>query len=239
MTTLDTERILMNQKFRTRLRQLLDETGQSQRSLAQALGVSGSVISKYLSDPNKDALFHNVARIAQHFDVSPEWLGGMTDERTPFKQGDITGIYFRLSSFGKEELYHYGQYLLSREASVEEEGGGYSPGPRPRRPVAASREPESVTVESAALKVIPKVADFAVMVRGGAMEPLIRDGSVVFAKDQGSVEDGDIVVAEVDGKLSCRKYHVKGRRVELHPENPLFKPITKYQSVKILGKVII
>lgn len=239
MTTLDTERKLMNQKFRTRLRQLLDETGQSQRSLAQALGVSGSVISKYLSDPNKDALFHNVAKIAQHFDVSPEWLGGMTDERIPFKQGDITGIYFRLSSFGKEELYHYGQYLLSQEESVEEEGGGYSPGPRPRRPVPASREPESVTVESAALKVIPKVADFAVMVRGDAMEPLIKNGTVVFAKDQSTVEPGDIVLAEVDGKLTCRKYHLEGRRVELHPENPLFEPITKYQSIKILGKVII
>ncbi|NLA96508.1 MAG: S24 family peptidase, partial [Clostridiaceae bacterium] len=100
-------------------------------------------------------------------------------------------------------------------------------------------EPEVITVESAALKVIPKVADFAVMVRGGAMEPLIKDGSVVFAKDQSNAEDGDIALAEVDGKLTCRKYHMKGRRVELHPENPLFEPITKYQSIKILGKVII
>src|SRR5665647_762134 len=118
MGPVDNERSSMNSKFRSRLRELLDQSGNSQAFLARAAGVSAAVISKYLSDPDKEPLFHIVAKIARHFDVSPEWLGGMSDERTPFQEGTITDIYFRLSNAGKTELYNYGQYLLAKEPNL-------------------------------------------------------------------------------------------------------------------------
>lgn len=239
MARMDTERKIMNHKFRTRLRQLLVETDQAQRVLAQAVGVTPGVISKYLGDPNREPLFHIVAQIAHHFDVSPEWLGGMSDERTPFQQGTINDIYFRLSNTGKTELYHYGQYLLSKEEHLEEGGSPYTVRPRAEEPAGAADELDASDPDQANLQIIPKVADFAITIIGSSMEPLIKAGTLIFAKDQSSAENGDVVVAEVDGQVTCRRYFVKGGRVELHPVNDMYDKIKKYESMRILGKVII
>lgn len=239
MAKMDTQRKIMNHKFRTRLRQLLVETGQTQRALAQAAGVSPGVISKYLHDTDRDPLFHIVAQIANHFDVSPEWLGGMSDERTPFQQGTINDIYFRLSSTGKNELYHYGQYLLSKEEHLEESGSPYSVRPRIVESADTADDLVGDGPDQANLQIIPKVADFAITVTGSSMEPLIKAGTLVFAKDQSSAENGDLVVAEVDGLVICRRYFTKGGRVELYPINDMYETITKFESMRILGKVII
>jgi len=239
MARMDAERKIMNHKFRTRLRELLVETGQTQRALAQAAGVSPGVISKYLSDPDRDPMFHIVAQIAHHFDVSPEWLGGMSDERTPFQQGSINDIYFRLSNTGKNELYHYGQYLLSKEEHLEEGGSPYLVRPRAEESADMAGELDASGQDQANLQIIPKVADFAITITGSSMEPLIKAGTLVFAKDQSSAENGDIVAAEVDGQVTCRRYFTKGGRVELHPVNEMFDKIKKYESMRILGKVII
>lgn len=232
------ERISMNLKFRSRLREMLDETGSSQASLARAAGVSPAVISKYLNDVDKEPLFYIVAKIARHFDVSPEWLGGMSDERTPFQKGTITDIYYRLSTAGKTELYNYGQYLLTKEQQLSEETAIYE---LPLKGTTAAGQPIEYgdpIYETVPVKLIPKSADFALCVAGDSMEPLIKDGSVVFVKDQTVAENGEIIIVEVDGAVTCKKFHKQDGIIELRSINPKYKPITKFETIRIIGKVI-
>ncbi|NMC26545.1 MAG: LexA family transcriptional regulator [Syntrophomonadaceae bacterium] len=239
MDKIDIERAQMNQKFRSRLRELLDESGITQSTLAKAAGVSPAVISKYLSVPDKEPMFHIVAKIARHFDVSPEWLGGMNDERTPFQAGSITDIYYRLTNTGKNELYNFGKYLLAKEQELPEESSAYGFQALDAEPAAPLAQPASLGAEKVVVKIIPKVADFALTVSGDTMEPLVPNGALLFAKDQSSADNGDIVVAEVDGALTCKKYAKKGGKVELKSINPRYQAITDWKNLRIIGKVII
>lgn len=233
------ERVSMNRKFRSRLRDLLDENQCSQALLARSAGVSPAVISKYLNDVDKEPLFHIVAKIAQYFDVSPEWLGGMSDVKNPFQKGTITDIYFKLSNTGKNELYNYGEYLLTKEQRCMEESVTYE---LPLKGKTAAGQPIGYgdpSFETIAVKVIPKGANFALCVAGDSMEPLISDGAVVFVKEQSVAENGEIVIAEVDGAVTCKKFYTQDGIIELRSVNPKYEPITKFETIRIIGKVII
>lgn len=239
MADQDNERILMNRKFRARLRELLNETDISQAALARSTGVSPAVISKYLSDPDKEPLFNIVAKISRYFDVSPEWLGGMSDERIPFQKGNINDIYFHLSNAGKSELYNYGQYLLTKEEQLSEDMVIYSVSNRKTNSDQYFTNNTTQVSQTIALKIIPKVADFALIVIGNSMEPLIKAGTLVFAKDQTTAANGDIVIAEVDGTTTCKQFHIENGVIELRSINSQYPPITDFSDMRIIGKVII
>lgn len=71
---------IYNSLFPTRLKLLLSETGTSQQELGAVLGVQRQTISMYVNGqirPDIDAL----AIIANHFDVTTDWLLGLTDDR--------------------------------------------------------------------------------------------------------------------------------------------------------------
>ena len=59
-------------------------------------------------------------------------------------------------------------------------------------------------------------------------------------KRQQTARTGEIVVALVDDEATVKTLRRTGRRVELHPENPRFRPIVPAtgQRLKILGKVV-
>lgn len=105
--------------FRERLTQLLQEKGLRAAELARRVGVSETTISKYLNKENKKYAFDIVLRIAQVLDVSPEWLGGMTDERRPFFEPPLLEIHQQLSPNGKNQLLDYACYLLKKEQTSE------------------------------------------------------------------------------------------------------------------------
>lgn len=239
MGNTDNERKNMNRKFRGRLRDLLDEKGCSQALLARAAGVSPAVITKYLKDADKEPLFYIVAKIARFFDVSPEWLGGMNDERTPFQKGTITDIYYRLSTSGKSELYNYGEYLLTKEHMCLEKLTAYEIPLKGKTAAGHPIEYGDTSYETIAVQAIPNSADFALCVSGDSMEPLIKDGSVVFVKGQPVVENGEIAIVEVNGAVTCKRFYNQDGTIELRSINPKYEPITEFETLRIIGKVII
>ena len=82
---------------------------------------------------------------------------------------------------------------------------------------------------------------FALRVRGDSMrDAAILPGDVVIVHRQDTARSGDIVVALVEDEATVKrlKVHAAGR-IELHPANPAFDPITPApDQVRILGKVI-
>ena len=67
----------------------------------------------------------------------------------------------------------------------------------------------------------------------------ILPGDLVIVRRQPSAGNGDIVVALVETDATVKTFRSRGRRVELHPENPAFDPIVlDAEAVSILGKVI-
>jgi len=81
---------------------------------------------------------------------------------------------------------------------------------------------------------------FALRVRGESMLGAgILPGDVVVVRRQSTADSGDIVVALVNDEATVKRLRRRGRRVELHPENPSFEPIVPDpDELVLLGKVI-
>lgn len=86
---------------------------------------------------------------------------------------------------------------------------------------------------------------FALSIRGDSMEPRICDGDVVIVRQQSDADNGDIVIATINGEdATCKRLRKYRDGIELVPLNPAY-PTMFYSAsdvdtlpVVILGKVI-
>lgn len=83
---------------------------------------------------------------------------------------------------------------------------------------------------------------FALKVKGDSMSPRIMDGDIVLVKKQESAEDGDLVIAEIDGEATCKVLKRTHGSVMLVPFNAAFAPFVytgqEAEDLRILGKVV-
>lgn len=111
--------------------------------------------------------------------------------------------------------------------------------------VAAGSPIEAVAAEET-LEVpawmIGRGESFALRVTGDSMcEDGILDGDFVIVRRQRTAENGQNVVAYVDGEATVKRFHVAGGGdVELQPANRTMSPIRigRNQSLEILGVVV-
>ncbi len=79
---------------------------------------------------------------------------------------------------------------------------------------------------------------FGLRVRGQSMRDAgILDGDLVLVRQQATAKNGDIVVALVGDEATVKVLHRGGKRIELRPRNPAFRPIVP-KELRILGKVV-
>lgn len=81
---------------------------------------------------------------------------------------------------------------------------------------------------------------FMLRVRGDSMVGAgIFDGDLVVVRRQADADDGDIVVALIDGEEATVKRLRRGPgTVMLLPENPAYEPMVFTQGVQLLGRVV-
>lgn len=220
--------------FSERLKMLRREKGLSQDKLGKASGLSKATISKYENAHNAPKIRH-AKSIADAMNVSFNWLIGFSEEMYAIESFKITDIYTQLSEGGKRELYNYGNYLLSIETPLYPDRVCEVP----LLGKSAAGKPLSYGDTNYVLKTVPVEADFALSVLGDSMEPLIKNKSIVFVKSQPVLENGQIGIIEVDGEVTCKKFYMDKGKIQLKSINKKYKPITKYETIRILGRVII
>jgi repressor LexA len=83
---------------------------------------------------------------------------------------------------------------------------------------------------------------FILRVRGDSMiGDGIKDGDLVVVDPQVGAEEGQVVVALVDGEATVKRLHRLKKAVELRPSNPAYDPIRIGEGqaeVSIAGKVV-
>ena len=80
---------------------------------------------------------------------------------------------------------------------------------------------------------------FALQVEGDSMINIgILDGDYVLARHQITANQGEIIVAVVDGEATVKRYYVDGEGVQLVAENEAYDPIivASHQDFRIAGK---
>ncbi|HET6275246.1 MAG TPA: transcriptional repressor LexA [Candidatus Cybelea sp.] len=85
---------------------------------------------------------------------------------------------------------------------------------------------------------VPRASDaFMLRVQGDSMvEAAILDGDLILVRPQRTAENGEIVVAMLEGEATVKRFYREPGRIRLQPENQAMAPI--YASdVEIVGRV--
>ena len=78
---------------------------------------------------------------------------------------------------------------------------------------------------------------FALRVCGDSMHNAgIFDGDIAIVRYQNTADNGQIVVALIDGAVTLKRYFREGYRIRLEAENPAFSPIFT-QNAQLLGRL--
>ncbi len=79
---------------------------------------------------------------------------------------------------------------------------------------------------------------FALLVRGDSMiQAGILNGDYLVVKQQNQANNGDIVVAMINGDATVKRFYKEKNHFRLQPENSAMQPII-LKEVEILGKVV-
>jgi repressor LexA len=79
---------------------------------------------------------------------------------------------------------------------------------------------------------------FLLQVRGDSMiDAAILDGDWVVVRQQTTAQNGEVVVAMIDGEATVKTLYCADARVWLMPQNPVYEPIPAEEAT-LLGKVV-
>lgn len=86
---------------------------------------------------------------------------------------------------------------------------------------------------------------FCLQIKGDSMEPDLRDGDIVVVRHQNTAENGDIVIAQVNGnEATCKRIAISENGITLMSYNPKYTPMPFTNEeienipVSIIGKVV-
>ncbi len=102
-------------------------------------------------------------------------------------------------------------------------------------PITAAENVEGEFIVPADMAKRPD--SFVLRVQGDSMiEAAILDGDLIVVAAQPSAENGEIVVAMLDGEATVKRFYREGGRIRLQPENARMEPIYA-DDVAIVGRV--
>lgn len=112
--------------------------------------------------------------------------------------------------------------------------------------VPAGRPREAIELAEEELLLDPSLVGegdiFSLRVKGDSMEGAhICEGDYVLVRAQETAEDGEIVVAVVDGEATVKRIRRRDGGVRLEPANPAYAPLDVpdgFPSFRISGKVV-
>lgn len=202
--------------FATNLKEIMREKNMRQIDVANKSGISKGRVSRWMSGENIP-YGESLAKLAEALGVSVDRLLGKTDPIERFIKGDTTEdieLPFNLDTLVP--------VLGTVAAGV---------------PIEAQ---EDVVGE---IPVLDKQGGFfALKVKGDSMSPRIMDGDIVLVKPQDFAEDGDLVIALVDGDATCKVLKRSHGAVSLVPFNAAYLPFvytgSEAEGMRILGKVV-
>ena len=81
-------------------------------------------------------------------------------------------------------------------------------------------------------------AQFVLRARGDSMEPSIHDGDLLLVEKGNRWENKDIVIAWIDGEVTCKRLQMNHSPALLVPDNRDYKVIAVSDETLILGRVV-
>ena len=201
-----------------RIRELIDEfCGGKQQVFADECGVSKFSVSQYVNGSNSPGNV-TAAKIAGRYHINPLWVMGFNVEKGNIKMPLPVGDVkaVRIPVLGRVAA---GIPMDAIEEVIDYE----------EIPETLARDGEY----------------FGLKIKGDSMEPKISDGDVVIVRKQDTADDGDTVIALVNGNEGCckryKRYHDSLALISTNPAyDPMYFTPTERDAlpVRIIGKVV-
>lgn len=201
--------------FKTRLKQLRNERGISQRQLAEFLKVAPSTISMY-ENGQREPNFEVLESLADFFNVDLNYLLGKTNKTTKIILDSKFSKGIKIPVLGTVPA---GIPITAVEDIIDYE----------EIPKSWENQGEF----------------FGLKIKGDSMYPTLENGDVVIVKKQSTADNGDTVIVMVNGDdATCKRYERSDNGIMLIPNNNAYNPVfytneeIEALPLTIIGKVV-
>ena len=229
----------------------LKENKITKAELAKAVGIPYTTLDSMLKRNSDSSRVATIYKIAEYLGVSLEEL--VFDKNT---KSDDTATYteeekrlivdFRhIDSRGKSAVLSTLRHELSVASSfnVALSNKAKRSIPLYTAPAAAGEALPLLTDDFMMIETdeAPQEASFGIRISGDSMEPLIKNGSVVWIKKQESINNGEIGVFILNGESLCKKIDNSNGECHLISLNKKYKPIEILETddIRVVGRVLI
>ncbi len=200
--------------FSERFSELVENGNYTLEQIGEHIGIkSKSTISKYLSGDIKNVKSSIISNIANLFNVSPAWLAGLSDEK--YRETKLDKLGNPVVSIPLLGVVKAGYDYLAQENWIG-----------------------SVDIDK---NIANSGKYFALKVHGDSMSPVLIEDDIVIIKKQNDFENGDIVVAIINGnEATIKKGKKSNSSITLQPLNTAYDPLVfTYDEVKTIPVTII
>ncbi|HDJ1970369.1 LexA family transcriptional regulator [Staphylococcus aureus] len=236
--------------FKDRLKQIMSERKISQSELSRRTGIGRNSISDYLNG-KYEAKQDKVFELAKALNVNEAWLMGFDiSKNRKIENNDITSIYSKLTPPRQSNVLKYATNQLEEQNNDSDDNlvdfnsyiqeksevdiyGCASAG------IGERLYNEPISKEF--VRGYVPAHDIALKVNGDSMEPLFKNGQIIFIEKSHTIKDGQIGVFIINGDAYVKKVYVEDNRLTLVSLNKKYKDLHFYdnESVRLVGKVIL
>ncbi|MRW57395.1 helix-turn-helix domain-containing protein, partial [Staphylococcus aureus] len=189
----------------------------SQKKLAELINIKPSTLSDYLnlrSNPSHGV----IQRIADVFEV------GKSDIDTTYKDdNDITSIYNKLTPPRQENVLNYANEQLEEQNSKGDNVVDINSYKQEKTPVnvngcvsaGVGERLHDETLFTEMVKGPIPTHDLALKVNGDSMEPMFKDGEIIFVEKTHNIKNGQIGIFIIEEEAYVKKVFVEDDRLTL------------------------
>lgn len=232
-----------NDEIMTLITNLRKQKKMTSTELAEKVGIAKSAMSRY-ENRTRQFPVNKISDFANALGTSPEYLLGFEEEPLSQILTKINETSAKLETKRQKNVLIFAEKELDKQI-LETESCNRKVVPLVGKTAAnpAVLEYGDIDVEQHSFAHVPEGADCAINIQGDSMEPLIKDGSIVFYKKQCDVENGEIAIVEIDNDgVTCKKVikDYSNKQIILRSINTKYEDrILENEKIRIIGKVII
>ncbi|HEB2314116.1 TPA: helix-turn-helix transcriptional regulator [Staphylococcus aureus] len=233
--------------FSSNLERLMNKRDMSDSELAELVDVNRTTVTRWrkgIRSPKLDKL----PEIANVFGVKPldlihdmddskiiEEIHNVSSQLTPPRQSNVlkyaTNQLEEQNNDSDDNLVDFNSYI--QEKSEVDIYGCASAG------IGERLYNEPISKEF--VRGYVPAHDIALKVNGDSMEPLFKNGQIIFIEKSHTIKDGQIGVFIINGDAYVKKVYVEDNRLTLVSLNKKYKDLHFYdnESVRLVGKIIL
>lgn len=207
--------------------------------LARRVDMAKSAVSRYFNF-TREFPINRANDFAKVLDLDVEYLLGFEEEQ---KNKEISIIYNKLNPENQTKTFNFASNLLEGQQSNIVDMREYKDVYIQSRLSAGTG---IVDLEQQYKELIsysgyvPDCYDLAFQVAGDSMEPMYKDGEIVFVKHDTDVRNGQIGVVTIGDEAFIKKMYIEDDCLRLVSLNKKYDDIVAKQDddVKVVGRVI-